>query len=153
MKTVDAAFAEASKLSQYVTRYPDGEPGERDTWMVFQLPLLYAHPMLEVEPDVPTGLYLPFKRVRFKAETFNEAEFDLGPLGYAKAALTSFAQFRKLDLKGKFQVCSSQQDCVMLNEVLRCQNRSRYQPLLLLQLLQSLLDLRQLWSGFTTDNS
>jgi hypothetical protein len=53
----------ASRLGRHVRRLPDGETGERDNYVVWQLPKLQAQPDLETVPP-PSPEYGPSVRVR-----------------------------------------------------------------------------------------
>src|SRR4051794_33106467 len=56
LKTVDDVFKTVSEqLGDHLVAIPDGEVGERDTWLVFQANSFAASPQIEeVEPtDVP----------------------------------------------------------------------------------------------------
>jgi hypothetical protein len=88
----------ANTLNGRVRRIPDGEPGERDNWVVWQLPKLAAHPDLETVPP-PGREYGPTMRVRPRPGV-DPASVTFGPLGYAAAALDSWQVFRRLRADG-----------------------------------------------------
>ncbi|NDU71778.1 hypothetical protein GWI34_03935 [Actinomadura sp. DSM 109109] len=88
----------AAALGDRVGRIPDGEPGERDNWVVWQLPKLSAHPDLETVPP-PGKEYGPSMRVRPKPGV-DPASVVFGPLGYAAAALDSWRVFSRLRADG-----------------------------------------------------
>lgn len=88
----------ANTLNGRVRRIPDGEPGERDNWVVWQLPKLAAHPDLETMPP-PGQEYGPTMRVRPRPGV-DPASVTFGPLGYAAAALDSWQVFRRLRADG-----------------------------------------------------
>lgn len=88
----------ASRLDGMVSRIPDGETGERDNWVVWQLPKLQAHPDLETVPP-PSPEYGPSLRVQPRAGVPAESvEFD--SLGYADAAIESWQVFGRLRAEG-----------------------------------------------------
>ncbi|MEU9867027.1 hypothetical protein AB0C87_04160 [Actinomadura sp. NPDC048021] len=90
--------AVATKLNGRVRRIPDGEPGERDNWVVWQLAKLSAHPDLETVPP-PGSEYGPSLRVRPKPGV-DPASVAFGPLGYSAAALDSWRVFARLRAEG-----------------------------------------------------
>ncbi|MGW5388301.1 hypothetical protein [Nocardia sp. NPDC003963] len=93
-----AVFAQvATRLGGHITRIPDGETGERDNWVVWQLPRLQAHPGLVTAP--PTPEYGPGERVR-PAPGIDPEAIDFGPLGYAQAARQSWRVFEQLREQG-----------------------------------------------------
>jgi len=78
-------------LGRHVRRLPDGETGERLSWILWQYPVLANHPLLEVvAPDPFARPSLPRVRLRAGA-TGDELVFER--LGYADAALASFETF------------------------------------------------------------
>lgn len=106
----ESVFRMASdRLGPHVTRIPDGETGVRDNWVVWQLPMLQAHPDLETVPP-PGPEYGPSLRVQPKPGVDAESVvFD--SLGYSDAALASWQVFSGLRDEGaiapgvRFQVC------------------------------------------------
>ncbi|WP_328391295.1 hypothetical protein [Nocardia sp. NBC_00416] len=97
----DAAsvFTEAAgRLGGHISRIPDGETGERDNWVVWQLPKLQAHPSLVTVPP-PSPEYGPSERVR-PAPGIDPAAVDFGALGYAQAARESWRVFEKFRAQG-----------------------------------------------------
>ncbi|MEV3921185.1 hypothetical protein [Actinomadura coerulea] len=95
----EAVFrAAANALSGRVRRIPDGEPGERGNWVVWQLPKLSAHPDLETVPP-PGREYGPTMRVRPKPGV-DPASVTFEPLGYSAAALDSWQVFTRLRAEG-----------------------------------------------------
>jgi hypothetical protein len=88
----------ATALDGRVRRIPDGEPGERDNWVVWQLPKLSAHPDLELAPP-PNPEYGPSLRARPKLGV-DPASVTFGPLGYSAAALGSWQVFSRLRAEG-----------------------------------------------------
>jgi len=107
----------AQELGPYLSRMPDGETGERSRWVYFQRQMLLDHPAMEIDPTVP-----PYKFVQWDGKVVREIEqarFKPGidpaavafETGYDKAALASWAVFRRLRDSGtipahtRFQVC------------------------------------------------
>lgn len=88
----------AAKLGGRVRRIPDGEPGERDNWVVWQLPKLEAHPDLELAPP-PSPEYGPSLRARPKPGV-DPSSVKFGPLGYSDAAIKSWEVFSRLRAEG-----------------------------------------------------
>lgn len=88
----------ASRLGGHISRIPDGETGERDNWVVWQLPKLAAHPDLETVPP-PSPEYGPSERVQPR-DGVDPSSIDFGPLGYAEAALESWQVFQRLRDRG-----------------------------------------------------
>ena len=90
LDTPDDVFAAAGELlGPHLKRVPDGEPGGRRLWISFQIPVLRAHPDLEVAgPDATLGL-LPLKlRDGVRAE-----DLHFGELGYSREARSSYQDF------------------------------------------------------------
>jgi len=105
------------KLGPYLARIPDGETGQRSRWIWFQRQMLEKHPAMEVDPTVPPlrlkqwdgKLLRETPLLRFKADVDPASvTFDTG---YDRAALDSYAVFKRLRDKGtlpprlRFQVC------------------------------------------------
>lgn len=88
----------ATRLGAHIRRIPDGETGERDNWVVWQLPKLQAHPDLVTVPP-PSPEYGPSERVQ-PAPGIDPTTIDFGPLGYAEAALESWRVFQQLRGQG-----------------------------------------------------
>jgi hypothetical protein len=86
----------AARLGRHLARLPDGETGVRKDWIAWQYAVLASTPGLEPIPVGDRG-YLRRQMVRIagprKAPRF-------GPLGYATAALSSFALFDRLQQGG-----------------------------------------------------
>ncbi|WP_280399653.1 hypothetical protein [Nocardia carnea] len=87
-----------ARLGPHITRIPDGETGERDNWVVWQLPKLQNHPDLVTVPP-PSPEYGPSERVQPKPGV-DAGAIELGPLGYARAALDSWRVFQGLRDQG-----------------------------------------------------
>lgn len=89
---VFAACAEA--LDGQVKRLPDGETGPRTNWIAWQRALLGGNPALRQLPAAG-----PFPIFVLNPEHRGPVAF--GTLGYAKAALESYAVFRRLKGEGR----------------------------------------------------
>ncbi|MBF6090320.1 hypothetical protein [Nocardia cyriacigeorgica] len=95
----EAVFRQVSaRLGRRVARIPDGETGIRDNWVVWQLAKLQAHPDLMTVPP-PSPEYGPSERVRPRPGV-DPRSIDLGPLGYAEAAVASWKVFDRLRADG-----------------------------------------------------
>ncbi|MHB8691021.1 MAG: hypothetical protein ACYDHH_07210 [Solirubrobacteraceae bacterium] len=101
--------AAAGALGPYLDRIPDGETGERSTWIAWQAKYFAEHPAFELE-EPPAGRYAPLPRYRLKA-TARAAELAWADgIGYASVAIDSYAVFAALKSDGvipshvKFQV-------------------------------------------------
>ena len=100
-------------LGPRIRRLPDGETGDRIGWVGFQVPVLMQHPLFELAPsDQPgesqsdvdrvtraegTDYTRPFFALRTGAET---SALEFVDLGYARAALESYAVFARLKTAG-----------------------------------------------------
>ncbi|RII42903.1 hypothetical protein DWB68_05025 [Galactobacter valiniphilus] len=110
--TAEATFrAAAGALGALAPRLPDGEVGERFHWMLFQGKRLEATPGLvrvDMDPILHEGFDL---RPLILDGTVEAAELQVPALGYAEAALESYAVFARLKAEGvipeatRFQVC------------------------------------------------
>jgi ubiquinone/menaquinone biosynthesis C-methylase UbiE len=88
----------AGRLGTRVRRIPDGETGPRADWIVWQYPVLSSRPQFEVAPPTPRS-YRALPRLRLRpGEDAAALEFD--SLGYADAAVASFATFAVLKRDG-----------------------------------------------------
>lgn len=111
-ETVEEAF---DQFGQYLgfcaKRFPDGEPGERMNWILWQDRVIREHPQFErigerVDPRNPDAAF-PLYRLR-PGIAANAISF--GPLGYSEAAETSFEIYRRkveegtLPRESRFQV-------------------------------------------------
>lgn len=97
-----------AKLGRHLRRIPDGETGERKNWIAWQLNVFQS--MLEFDSEVVDIGYI--KRAKFRLKAGVRAEQVRFPvLGYARAALESYAEFARLRQSGdipshlRFQVC------------------------------------------------
>jgi len=87
----------ASKLGIYAKRYPDGETGHRTNWIRWQRHVFERHPNFELENPDPSiaGIRDAQTRPIFKLKD-RTADVELGALGYAKEAVSSYATFSRL---------------------------------------------------------
>lgn len=101
----------AENLGADLVRIPDGEVGERFHWMLFQGQVFDATPglaRLPIEPIMHVGFDL---RPLTLDNSVAAAELVIGELGYAQAAIESYAAFLALRADGvigdatRFQVC------------------------------------------------
>src|SRR5581483_4128735 len=85
----------ATALARHVDRIPDGETGVRKDWIAWQYPVLAATKGLE---PMPAGerVYLRRQLVRLSGQQAPR----FGALGYADAALASYAIFARLKREG-----------------------------------------------------
>lgn len=101
------------RIGTRATRYPDGEPGERSYWIRWQNAVFAGHADLElIEARRIEGYQdtkaRPLYRLR---DGVDPAAFTIEKLGYADAALASWAVFERLRDQGavpagtRFQVC------------------------------------------------
>ena len=83
-------------LKHHAHRYPDGEPGERHDWVLWQKRVLAAHPDFEpvALPDDPRGAMwgIPTYRVRHGRRA---ADVRFDDIGYARAAIDSYRIFEE----------------------------------------------------------
>ena len=86
--------AAAARLGRHLTRLPDGEVGERDSWIKWQHARIGRSPqfrLVEVDP-----VYVPVPPYELVEGVTSADAIELPDLGYAAAAIDSFATFRKL---------------------------------------------------------
>ena len=90
LDTPDEVFATAGALlGPHLKRMPDGEPGGRRLWISWQIPVLRAHPDLEVVgPDATLGL-IPLKL----RDGVRPEDLHFGELGYSREARASYQDF------------------------------------------------------------
>ncbi|MDX1403722.1 MAG: hypothetical protein R3192_04255 [Woeseiaceae bacterium] len=81
-------------LGRHLKRLPDGEVGERDTWIRWQYPRLLASPQME-ESDA-AAVYVPRKPLRIAKGVESADDIEFPDIGYARAAIESFAVFQSL---------------------------------------------------------
>lgn len=107
----------AGALGPWLSRIPDGETGERARWIRYQQLMLQSHPAMEPDTDALTFRFVQWDgklvrewhQVRFRRGVEpKRVSFDIG---YDRAALESYAVFRRLRDEGvipagvRFQVC------------------------------------------------
>jgi len=101
------------RIGDKAARYPDGEPGERSYWIRWQNTVFANHPDLELIESRKIEGYKdtktrPLYRLR---DGVDPKAFRIVKLGYADAALASWADFKRLRDEGvvpagtRFQVC------------------------------------------------
>ncbi len=88
----------AAALGDRLRRLPDGEPGPRSDWILWQYPVFSALPQFEVGPP-GTGAYRTLPKLRMR-DGERAADIVLGNLGFADAAIASYAIFAKLKRDG-----------------------------------------------------
>lgn len=89
----------SAQLGRHVKRIPDGETGERSNWVDWQLPKLLANRALQkVSNDAYD--YTVANMVEL-CPGCSSKDITLNNLGYADAALASFATFAELQAAGK----------------------------------------------------
>lgn len=97
LQNAEAVFRTASELlGVHLLRLPDGETGPRADWIGWQFAVLERTPGLVPVPPVP-GRYAARPHVRVAQ---NAGPLEIGPLGYAEAARSSYALFSRLKREG-----------------------------------------------------
>ena len=98
---VDVFEALASELVTRAKRYPDGETGERDTWIRWQRKVFESNPNLEIaEGEESYRKNTPLKLYRAKSG-ISPGALTFPTLGYADAAIESYDTFRLMKERGK----------------------------------------------------
>jgi SAM-dependent methyltransferase len=122
----------AAELGDRLRQIPDGETGPRADWIVWQYPVLSSRPEFEVCPPGPDQhRALPKLRIR-DGESLETLRFD--DLGYAQAALSSFAVFARRKRDGqipahcRFQV-SLPTPLAPIAAFIAAEDQSRVEPL------------------------
>lgn len=90
------------RIGPLAPRYPDGETGDRQGWIFFQLQRFWATPGLEQAgvADTPAGgAYQSMPKVRL-AEGADPETIAWPDLGYADAYIESFSEFERLQDAG-----------------------------------------------------
>jgi hypothetical protein len=111
-------------LGARVRRLPDGETGERNLWIAWQMPKLAANPAIESRGARPSQFAIrAFSKSHIARRAINYAfarlnsviprgwslrvrpgvavdDIELGPLGYAGAAIDSYQVFHRLTTEG-----------------------------------------------------
>ncbi len=88
----------SSILGGRLHRIPDGETGVRSNWIGWQINFLAQNPHLEVLPPDPNS-YAPLPSVRLRSPT-SSSDITFDSLGYADAAIASYAAFSPLKQTG-----------------------------------------------------
>jgi hypothetical protein len=88
----------SSILGERLHRIPDGETGVRTNWIGWQRDVLARHPSLEMMPYDPNA-YGSSPRFRLRPGASAD-DFTFDQLGYADAALASYAVFSQLKQAG-----------------------------------------------------
>jgi hypothetical protein len=89
-----------SRVPHGVTRIPDGETGDRQQWIFFQLQKFWSTPGLEQAPPVDLGAgYDQMPNVRL-ADDASPDTIQWPNLGYADAYIESFGVFDRLQAEG-----------------------------------------------------
>ena len=94
----DMFLLATNHLNNHIKRLPDGEFGERDTWIRFQYKRLLACPQLKSSGE--TVPYVPISPVICETGIRSPEQIKIPNLGYADAAIESFAVFEKMVEKG-----------------------------------------------------
>ncbi len=84
----------AGVLGDRLRRLPDGEPGPRSDWILWQYPVFSALPQFEVGPPGANS-YRSLPKLRLR-EGERAEDIVLDNLGFADAAISSYAIFAKL---------------------------------------------------------
>ena len=85
-------------LGGHLKRIPDGEVGERDTWIRFQFQRILASEQIEQTELDP--IYVPSSPMKIKDGVNNAGEISFPNFGYADAAIDSYAVFKRLTDEG-----------------------------------------------------
>ena len=100
--TEQAFDAVTHAMGDLVKRVPDGEPGPRSLWIIWQSEVIGRAKGLEPggQREIPGG----YKYTQYKIkEGLGPDDVELGPLGYAEAALKSYEIFKQRRVAGKFR--------------------------------------------------
>jgi hypothetical protein len=87
-----------AELGSLVRRYPDGETGDRQQWIFFQLQRFAETPGLTVTWPTEQGGYTNLPQVAVDWDVFTG--FGFGALGYAAAYQQSYGTFQQLQAEG-----------------------------------------------------
>ncbi len=97
--SADEAFRLSMQhLGTHLKRLPDGEVGERDTWIRWQYARILASPQVCESDDEP--IYVPRKPLEIVETVESADDIEFPNLGYADAAIESFAVFEQLTADG-----------------------------------------------------
>jgi hypothetical protein len=142
----------AETLGRHLRRIPDGETGERSTWIAWQVGFLTQHPDFEVE-EPPPGQYAPLPRCRLRMpDRAGELAWPAG-IGYAAVAVESYAVFSRLKAEGvipdavRFQV-SLPTPLAPVAQFVAQRDQAAVEPAYELQMLE---ELRQICASVPAD--
>ena len=108
--SIDVFTKVSATLGNHLKRLPDGETGVRTNWVDWQLPMLAENPNLELVTNEAYE-YTQMRQVGLKAGCDLE-NLELGDIGYASAALASYADYQRLKTRGKIPPsCRSRLAC------------------------------------------
>jgi hypothetical protein len=85
-------------LGGHLNRLPDGEVGERDTWIRWQHARILASPQISESDQEP--VYVPRNPLRIVDGVNSADAIEFPDLGYADAAIESFGVFQRLTNEG-----------------------------------------------------
>jgi hypothetical protein len=103
LQSAEEVFSTASSiLGERLRRVPDGETGERLGWIGWQFQVLAEHPAFEVIPPDPNS-YPPLPKVKLRSEVSAD-DLTFNKLGYAEAAIASYADFARLKAAGAISI-------------------------------------------------
>ena len=101
MDSVEQVMTTVSNtLGQHIDRLPDGELGNRDYWIRWQRTVFNKLEGVFEDVDPGPDAYVPRPRLR-KLPGITAADIGLGTLGYAEAAIDSYAVFKRLKDEGE----------------------------------------------------
>src|SRR5277367_5345856 len=94
LPTVSDVFKTVGEvLGKRVKRVPDGEPGGRRQWVMWQFPVLFVNPRLTINKNPPrNALPMPVAFICL-ADGVKPGELEFGELGYAREFRTSYEDF------------------------------------------------------------
>jgi len=131
----------AEALGDRLRRLPDGEPGPRSDWILWQYPVFSALPQFEVGPP-GSDSYRTLPKLRLRDGERGE-DIVLDNLGFADAAISSFSIFAKLKRDGvipahvRFQV-SLPTPLAPVSVFIDPENRASVEPIYEAQVLREL---------------
>lgn len=96
----DVMRTASALLGPRLRRVPDGETGVRANWIRWQSAVFQRHPAFEVAVPADPAAYSPGSHVRLRPAAA-DAPLAFGPLGYAEAALASYASLGELRRAGQ----------------------------------------------------
>ncbi len=85
-------------LSGHLTRLPDGEVGERDTWIRWQYKRIGQSPQMRQQDA--DNVYVPFPPYEIVDGVMSPDEIEFPNLGYGDAAIESYGTFSRLAEEG-----------------------------------------------------